>query len=86
MSLYAYQVGQFSNAKIVPNLSRCVRCEADFKLEFRRRGRPQDHTRLVKDILALNNPFQVVIGVVGAEGLDTGDFTLNIKRIALRRN
>lgn len=77
-SIYAYQVGQVSASNTVPNLASCIRCEADFKWEYKRRGKTQDHTRTVKDILAINNPYQVVIGVVGAEGLTNGGYTLRI--------
>ena len=77
-SLYAYQVGRVSESKIVPNLSSCTRCEADHKWDFKKRGKTQDHTRTVKDLLAIANPFQVVIGVVGADGLAEGDYELHI--------
>ncbi|SHG70221.1 hypothetical protein [Winogradskyella jejuensis] len=78
-SIYAYQVGKVSENKLVPNLSSCTRCEADYKWDYKRRGRTQDHTRTVKDLLAIRNPFQVVIGVVGANGLVEGEYELHIK-------
>lgn len=77
-SIYAYQVGQVDESNTVPNLPSCIRCEAEFKWAYKRRGKTQDHTRTVKDILAINNPYQVVIGVVGAEGLTSGGYTLRI--------
>jgi hypothetical protein len=77
-SLYAYEVGQVDESNTVPNLASCVRCEADHKWDRPRRGKTQDHTRTVRNILALRNPYQVVIGVAGAEGLDEGAFTLRI--------
>lgn len=77
-SLYAYEVGQVTPKNLVPNLSRCIRCEVDHKWDFKRRGKTQDHTRTVTDILAINNPYQVVIGVVGAEGLKRGGYTLQV--------
>lgn len=77
-SIYAYQVGQVNESNTVPNLPSCIRCEAEFKWQYKRRGKTQDHTRTVKDILAINNPYQVVIGVVGAEGLTSGAYTLRI--------
>ncbi len=78
-SLYAYQVGTITPGNTVPNLSSCIRCEADHKWDYKKRGQTQNHTRRVQDILALNNPYQVVIGVVGAEGLQTGAYTLYLK-------
>lgn len=78
-SIYAYQVGKVSASNTVPNLARCTRCEAEHKWDYKKKGLTQNHTRTVKDILALANPFQVVIGVVGAEGLSEGDYELHIK-------
>ncbi len=77
-SLYAYEVGAITESTLVPNLSQCIRCEADHKWDRPVRGKTQDHTRTVKDILALRNPYQVVIGVVGADGLKEGSFKLKI--------
>lgn len=77
-SLYAYQAGKITARNLVPNLQRCIRCEADYSTEYRYVNRVQDHTRTVKDILAINNPYQAVIGVVGPPGADTGAFKLQI--------
>jgi hypothetical protein len=79
-SIYAYQVGTISPNNTVPNLSSCIRCEADHKWDYKKRGQVQDHTRRVKDILATTSPYQVVISVVGAEGLASGGFQLYIKK------
>ncbi len=75
-SIYAYEIGANSNA-LVPNLPSCIRCEADHKRERNFSGKePQDHTRKVTDLIAINNPYRVVIGVTGADGLSEGEFTL----------
>ncbi len=79
-SLYAYQVGKVTKNKLVPNLTSCTRCEADHKWDYKRHGKTQDHTRTVKDILAIRNPFKVVIAVVGADGLTEGGYELQIQR------
>lgn len=75
-SLYAYEIGVGTN-RIVPDLDRCVTCEADFKWDYAHRNQKQDHTRSVK-VNAINNPYQVVIGIAGADDLTEGDFTLEI--------
>ncbi|MEM6722807.1 MAG: hypothetical protein AAF598_02155 [Bacteroidota bacterium] len=77
-SLYAYEVGAAGDLAVVPDLPRCIRCEVDHKWDRPKRGKTQDHTRVVTDILAINNPYRVVIGVVGAEGLLEGGFTLEV--------
>jgi hypothetical protein len=78
-SIYAYEVGQVSEKNLVPNLPSCIRCEADHKWDYKYRGKTQDHTRTVKNLVAIRNPYQVVIGVTGADGLATGGYTLKIK-------
>lgn len=74
-SLYAYSGG---GGAIVPNLSRCVSCESDYKWDYKYAGKTQDHSRSV-ELRAINNPYPVTIGVVGANGLTEGDFILQIK-------
>ncbi|MEM1217027.1 MAG: hypothetical protein AAGJ82_15135, partial [Bacteroidota bacterium] len=78
-SLYAYEVGQVNKRNLVPNLAHCVRCEADHRWDRPRRGKTQDHIRTVRDILAINNPYQAVIGVVGPPAATEGDFELRIE-------
>lgn len=77
MSLYAYQDGT-SNSVYPPQLSSCVSCEADHKWDYPKKGKTQDHTRSVQ-LNAINNPYRVVIGVAGAEGLSQGSFKIQIK-------
>ena len=76
MSLYAYMVGTNNNA-MVPNLSSCITCEADYNWDYPKSGKTQDHTRFVH-LNAINNPYKVVIGVAGADGLKDGGFILKI--------
>ena len=73
-SLYAYSG---SGEHIVPDLPRCVSCEADYKWDYQYRGKTQDHSRSVK-LRAVQNPYVVTIGVAGAEGLSIGSYTLEI--------
>ncbi len=76
-SLYAYEIGVGKDA-IVPELSSCVRCEADYKWDRAWRGKTQDHTRVVRNIVAINRPYKVIVGVAGAEGLSQGAYDLEI--------
>lgn len=77
LSVYAYEVG-VDKMPIVPNLLSCIRCEVAHKWDRLKRGKTQDHTRIVEDLIALNTPYRLIIGVTGAEGLDEGEFTLVI--------
>lgn len=76
-SIYAYEIGVTRN-DLVPNLSSCIRCEADHKWDRPAAGKTQDHTRTVKDLVAINTPYKVIIGVTGANGLANGGFTLKV--------
>ena len=77
-SIYAYEVG-VNNESIVPNLPRCIRCEADHKWDRPWKGKTQNHTRTVKNLIAINRPYKVVVGVVGANGLAEGGYKLQFK-------
>jgi hypothetical protein len=79
MSIYAYMVGLNNNA-MVPNLSSCITCEAEYKWDYPKVGKTQDHTRTVY-LNTVGNPYKVVIGVAGAEGLTKGTFIIKIKTI-----
>lgn len=76
-SIYAYEMA-VEKTDLVPNLPSSIRCEADHKWDYKKKGKIQDHTRTVTDLIAINSPYRVVIGVVGAKGLSEGDFTLKI--------
>jgi hypothetical protein len=76
MSLYAFTVATTSTV-MVPELSSCVSCEADHKWDYPKKGKTQDHTRSVY-LNATTNPYRVVIGVAGAEGLMNGTFVLDV--------
>lgn len=75
LSIYAYSGG---HGALPPDLPSCVSCEADFKQERPSVNRPlPDHTRSV-ELRAVNRPYPVTIGVVGAEGLTEADFVLEV--------
>ncbi len=76
-SIYAYEIGVNKN-DLVPNLPSCIRCEADHLWDRPKSGKSQDHTRTVTDLVAINNPYRVVIGITGANGLNQGTFTLKV--------
>lgn len=80
MSLLAYSGG---HGALPPELSSCVSCEADFALDRAVVGRTRPaHVRSV-ELRAVNRPYPVTIAVVGADGLATGAYTLEV---SLRRN
>ncbi len=76
MSIYAYETGM-SDMSMPPNVKTCVSCESERKWDYPKVGKTQDHTRSVY-LNAVQNPYRVVIAVVGAEGLKAGKFTLQV--------
>lgn len=76
-SIYAYEVG-INNTSLPPDLTSCVSCEAEHKWDYPKKGKTQDHTRSVR-LNAVNNPYKVVIGVCGADKLESGAYTLKIE-------
>lgn len=76
-SIYSYMTGINSDV-LPPNVNSCLSCEAEHKWDRPKRGKAQNHTRTVYQN-AINNPYRVVIGVVGADGLVEGGFKLQIK-------
>jgi hypothetical protein len=78
-SLYAYQIGT-TNYSTVPDLSSCVTCEADYKWDYAKVNKTQDHRRMV-EVNSTNNSYNIVIGVVGADGLSEGGYTISIQLV-----
>ncbi len=74
-SLYGYQIAP---AKVIlpDDLQSCVTCEADHKWDYPKRGKTQGDERMMT-FIATTNSYKIVIGVVGANGLTEGDFTVS---------
>jgi hypothetical protein len=77
MSIYAYQIGT-NNFSVVPKLSSCVACEAEYKWDRPKKGKTQDQSRTVK-LNSAKSPYNVVIGVSGPKEAVSGKFTLTIE-------
>lgn len=72
MSLYAYTKGAGTNL-LPEELNSVVSCEADPDANF---GSTIGNRTV--ELNATTNPYSVMIGVAGAEGLSTGAFTLEV--------
>lgn len=75
LSVYAYQIGSTNFTAVAPNVSTVTACEASY-------DGPHDHNPGVSETVTLNattNPYNVVIGVVGAKGVVTGGYTLKVE-------
>jgi hypothetical protein len=75
ISLYAYEVGSTDTTTVPPTMSRCVTCEASY--DAQKHSNP-GATETVK-LNAIQNPYNVFIGVAGVKGVASGAFTLKIE-------
>lgn len=76
-SIYTIQDG-IGKTDLPPNIATCTSCEAEHKWDYKKAGKTQDHTRIL-NIDSFQGPWRLVIGVVGADGLTSGDYTLKIE-------
>lgn len=74
MSIYGYQIA--ADKKIFPeDLQSCVTCEADHKWDYPKKGKTQDESRTIT-FNATTNPYNLIIGITGADGLSEGDYVV----------
>lgn len=76
LSLYAYSIGT-GDFSVPPKLYQATSCESDEKWDRPFVGKTQDHTRSV-ELRAVNNPYNVIIGVSGPKEAVAGDFSLEV--------
>ena len=78
LSLYAYMMGADSY-NLVPNLSSCITCEADYKWDRPWKGKTQNSERYVNFNNPTGKPFNILIGVSSPVGISEGAFKVKIK-------
>jgi hypothetical protein len=78
MSLYAYMIGNTS-FDLVPDLPRCITCEADHKWDRPWKGKTQNDERKVEFQNPTQNTYNILIGVSAPQGVTTGKFKVMIK-------
>ena len=78
LSLYGYMSGMEVNY-LVPDLPKCITCEADYKWEGEWKGKKQTSERKIEFNNPTDGPFSIVIGVTGPKGITTGLFNLKVK-------
>ncbi len=77
VSLYAYTVGATDFSRIPPKVPSVVSCEASY--EPMGRANPGKAEKV--ELNAVNNPYNVVVGVVGSKGATSGDYRLEIRLV-----
>jgi hypothetical protein len=78
LSIYAYMSGM-EVSYLVPDLPKCITCEADYKWDGNWKGKVQTSERKVEFNNPTDGPFSIVIGVTAPKGVTTGEFNLKIK-------
>jgi len=81
-SIYTIQTG-VGRTDLPPNITTCTACEAEHFWDYPKKGKTQDHTRFV-ELNSFSGPWRLVIGVVGAETLTTGAYTLKIEMTPMK--
>jgi hypothetical protein len=77
LSGYAYTVGT-TNFRTPPQIQQAVSCEAEHKWDRPKSGKTQDHTRDVPKLTAIQNPYNVFIGVSGPKESMAGEFSIEV--------
>lgn len=78
MSGYAYAIAAGKQI-LPPDIASCVSCEAEQKWDRPKRGKTQDHTRVLPRVTAIQNPYTVIIGVTSPKEITAGDFELKVE-------
>lgn len=78
LSLYAYMMGADSY-DIVPDLARCITCEADHKWDRPWKGKVQTSERHVEFQNPTQNTYNIFIGVSAPTGGTSGKFKVEVK-------
>lgn len=77
LSLYGYMMGA-NSFDIVPDLSRCITCEADHKWDRPWKGKVQTSERKIEFQNPTQNTYNIFIGVAAPKGVTTGKYTVEI--------
>jgi hypothetical protein len=77
LSLYAYLLPS-TDFSVVPDLAKCITCEASHKWDRPWKGKVQTSERKVELQNPTTNTFNVVIGVAAPKGVSSGQFKLSI--------
>lgn len=78
LSLYAYMMGADSY-DMVPDLARCITCEADHKWDRPWKGKVQTSERHVEFQNPTQNAYNIFIGVSAPTGGTKGKFKVEVK-------
>jgi len=78
LSIYGYMsVSEEHN--LVPDLGKCITCEADYKWDGVWKNKVQTSERKMEFNNPTDGPFNILIGVSAPGGVTTGQFTIKVK-------
>jgi hypothetical protein len=81
ISLYGYMLGE-NEIQMVPNLSQCITCEADYKRNRPMKGKTLTHVREMEFRNPTKNTYNIIIGVSAPKGVADRKFSLMIKTVS----
>jgi hypothetical protein len=78
LSIYGYMLGQ-NDFDLVPDLPRCITCEADHKWDGVWKNRVQTSERAIEFQNPTDRTYNILIGVSAPKGVTAGKFNLKVK-------
>ena len=80
LSVYAYRLGA-ADYSLVPNIERCITCEADHKWDGKWKGKVQTSERKLNFQNPGQDNYNILIGVSAPAAVSAGQFKLKIKLV-----
>jgi hypothetical protein len=78
LSAYAYEIGVGAQT-LPPDLTTVVSCESERKWDRPKRGKSQDHSRVLPQLTAIANPYSVIIAVTSPKAVTAGEFDVAVR-------
>ncbi len=80
LSLYGYMMSS-TEFRVVPDLPRCITCEADHKWDRPKKGKTQTSMRLIEFQNPTGHTYNIVIGVSAPQGVVSGAYNLKLSLV-----
>ncbi len=74
-----YAISGYDGQSLPPNISRCVTCEAGYAKYVGNTDVTKSAGAQSVEFMAINNPYNVLIGVAGAKGATSGEFIIKVE-------
>jgi hypothetical protein len=74
-----YAISGYDGTSLPPNISRCVTCEAGYAKYIGNTDLTKSAGEQSIELMAINNSYNVLIGVAGAKGTTNGEFIIKVE-------